>query len=62
MKNHNNCGERSKSRIMANAKEELQMFSRENMKTFFKYMHTSHAGEEKNVCVLPQEDKTRTTE
>lgn len=62
MKNDNNCGERSKSRIMANVKEELQVFSRENMKTFFKYMHACHAGEEKNVCVLLQEDKTRTTE
>lgn len=62
VKNNNNCGARSKSHVVANVREELQKFSSENMRTFFKYMHACHAGEEKNLCVLLQEDKTRTTE
>lgn len=37
------------------------MFSEGEHENVFKYMHTCHAGEEKNVCVL-QEDKTRTSE
>lgn len=61
-KNDNNHGERSKSHVVANMREELQMFSQGKCKNFLKIYACCYADEKKDLCVYLKEDKTRTTE